>query len=264
MRVLFIVGSLVLFLLLVIAGFAVKLAVKLYRNRQEPFDSAKHALVSDAVMNVIKLPGGHILFVPTTRGAHPRGTPQKEHGVAYLPGGLVNHLAYAPLCREIARLSNLPVLLVRATLRLAVLRKRSIVSALETHATTAQVTSWVLGGHSLGGITATQLIDLPSVYALFLHGAYPEFPVKELPVLQVLAEHDSILNAEKVAKAKALYMPAAAVSHVIAGGNHAGFGLYGPQRFPKADGERTISLAEQQLQVAQATADWLRTLVHTK
>ena len=68
---------------------------------------------------------------------------------------------------------------------------------------------------------------------------------------------------KSVEEAKGLYMPAAVV-HVIAGGNHAGFGFYGPQKVPRADGERTISLAEQQLQVARVTADWLRTLVHAE
>ena len=83
-------------------------------DRQEPFDSAKLALVSDETMSVVELPGGHVLFVPTARASD-------RHGVAYLPGALINHLAYAPLCREIARLSKLPVLLLRVTMRLAIL-----------------------------------------------------------------------------------------------------------------------------------------------
>ena len=261
------VTSLLLLLLLL---FTANTAVKIYpRNLQEPFDSAKYALVSEGphclnrstastdVITTVKLPGGHILFVPTTRVSNTRG-------VAYIPGALVNHLAYALLCREIARLSKLPVLLLRVTLRLAPLGKSSIASALKTHATTAQVTSWVLGGHSLGGVAASSLADLPSITAIFLHASYPKSSLKKLPVLQVLADHDDIIKAKGIEEAKALYMPAAAVVHVIAGGNHAGFVLYGPQKFPCADGERTISLAEQQLQVARTTADWLRTLVHAE
>ena len=259
------IASLLLLLLL----FIVNTAVKIYRNLQEPFDSAKHALASDDphclngstastdVITTVKLPGGHILFMPATRVSN-------THGVAYLPGALVNHLAYAPLCREIARLSKLPVLLLRVTLRLAILGKGSIASALKTHAATAQVTSWVLGGHSLGGKAASYLTNLPTVSAIFLHGSYAGASIKKLPVLQVLADHDEIIQTKGIEKAKALYMPAAAVVHVIAGGNHAGFGFYGPQKFPSADGERTISLAEQQLQVARTTADWLRTLVHAE
>ena len=253
-------------LLLLLLLFIASLAVKLYSNLQEPFDSAKHALVSDVphclngstastdVITAVKLPGGHILFVPTTRVSN-------THGVAYIPGALVNHLAYAPLCREIARLSKLPVLLLKVTLRLATLGKGSIASALKTHATTAQVTSWMLGGHSMGGAAASSLADLPSVGAIFLHGAYAIASLKKLPVLQVLAEHDAVIDANEIEKAKALYMPTGAVVHVIAGGNHAGFGFYGPQ---SGDGERTISLAEQQLQVARTTADWLRTLVYVE
>jgi len=119
----------------------------------------------------------------------------------------------------------------------------------------------MLGGHSMGGAAASSLADLPSVGAIFLHGAYAIASLKKLPVLQVLAEHDGVINAKEIEKAKALYMPTGAVVHVIAGGNHAGFGFYGPQ---SGDGERTISLAEQQLQVARTTADWLRTLVHAE
>ena len=116
----------------------------------------------------------------------------------------------------------------------------------------------------MGGAAASSLADLPSVGAIFLHGAYAIASLKKLPVLQVLAEHDAVIDANEIEKAKALYMPTGAVVHVIAGGNHAGFGFYGPQKFPSADGERTISLAEQQLQVARTTADWLRTLVHAE
>ena len=77
----------------------------------------------------------------------------------------------------------------------------------------------------------------------------------------MLAGNDKVIRVKGLEKGRTLYMSESAVVHVIAGGNHAGFGFYGPQRFPRDDGERTISLAEQQLQVARITTDWLRTLV---
>ena len=86
-------------------------------------------------------------------------------------------------------------------------------------------------------------------------------PTRVHTTIQVLAENDKIIQAKGIEKGRTLYMSESAVVHVIAGGNHAGFGFYGPQRFPRDDGERTISLAEQQLQVARITTDWLRTLV---
>ena len=44
----------------------------------------------------------------------------------------------------------------------------------------------------------------------------------------------------------------------IKGGNHAGFGHYGPQNFPYADGERQISLDEQQAFVVTHTVKFLQ------
>ena len=44
---------------------------------------------------------------------------------------------------------------------------------------------------------------------------------------------------------------------MIDGGNHAGFGHYGPQLFPVQDGERTITLDQQQEQIVQAMSNFL-------
>jgi hypothetical protein len=43
----------------------------------------------------------------------------------------------------------------------------------------------------------------------------------------------------------------------IKGGNHSGCAHYGPQMFPIPDGIRSITLDEQQLQMAEVTADFL-------
>jgi len=51
--------------------------------------------------------------------------------------------------------------------------------------------------------------------------------------------------------------PEAVQYETILGGNHAGFGHYGPQSFPIVDGKRTIPLAEQQLQTAESIASFL-------
>lgn len=43
----------------------------------------------------------------------------------------------------------------------------------------------------------------------------------------------------------------------IEGGNHSGCAHYGPQTFPLPDGIRSITLEQQQRQMAEATADFL-------
>ena len=47
------------------------------------------------------------------------------------------------------------------------------------------------------------------------------------------------------------------ISHVIEGGNHAGFAHYGPQMFPRPDGDRTITLEDQQKITVNLAADFL-------
>ena len=59
---------------------------------------------------------------------------------------------------------------------------------------------------------------------------------------------DQVLNRGKLADSAAL-MPEGARTIEIVGGNHAGFGAYGPQ---EGDGSATIAAEEQQGQTAAA------------
>ena len=59
---------------------------------------------------------------------------------------------------------------------------------------------------------------------------------------------DQVLNRGKLADSAAL-MPEGARTIEIVGGNHAGFGAYGPQ---EGDGTATVSAEEQQGQTADA------------
>ncbi|MGV9206169.1 MAG: alpha/beta hydrolase [Promethearchaeia archaeon] len=62
-----------------------------------------------------------------------------------------------------------------------------------------------------------------------------------LKVLSILASEDEVMNKEKFTETKE-NLPSDTKFHMIKGGNHAGFGNYGPQ---KGDGERTISRKKQ-------------------
>ncbi|CAE8666834.1 unnamed protein product [Polarella glacialis] len=101
------------------------------------------------------------------------------------------------------------------------------------------------------------------VVALLLHAAYvwgiDLSGQRDIFALQVLAENDGVIDKEKVSEGKA-FLPADGVTVTIEGGNHAGFGHYGPQTYPRLDGVSTIGLAEQQTQVADATVDWLKAI----
>ena len=87
---------------------------------------------------------------------------------------------------------------------------------------------------------------------------------RDLEVLNVLATEDDITSPKKGAVLKYggglvedmfKMLPKATRRVVIKGGNHAGFGDYGIQAH---DGERTISLEDQQSQVAKRLVAFLR------
>ena len=87
---------------------------------------------------------------------------------------------------------------------------------------------------------------------------------RDLEVLNLLATEDKIADPTKGAVLKYVgglvedtfkMLPKNTRRVVIKGGNHAGFGQYGIQAY---DGERTISLEDQQSQVAKHLVAFLR------
>lgn len=127
------------------------------------------------------------------------------------------------------------------------------------------VTTWAVGGHSLGGLTASSFVSShpSSVQGLLFHGSYPRHDLSHasVRVLAIDAENDTIITKDRRNTwFERLLSSGHAHAEVIEGGNHAGFGYYGPQRFPRADGVRTIPLDDQIKRAAQLTAQWLMVL----
>lgn len=241
-----------------IALFAIY-ALMLWRNRQDAFPSAQPfaAGVVDGV-NCIEKPGIGLLFIPPN--AH------EETGLVYLPGALVEHVAYAPLCSRIACQSQCVVVLLKVPLRMSPLGGSKRIAA--AMAALPNVKTWAVGGHSMGGVTAASFAasNPGAVQGVVFHASYPHTDLscqKELRYLSVSAEHDGVITRDSAAKALNKLPADYLTSQDVKGGNHAGFGHYGPQSFPKMDGERSISLEEQQEKVAAVTTNWLLEL-HAK
>ena len=170
---------------------------------------------------------------------YPADTPVA--GLIFYPGGKVEHTAYTPLMQALAEQGVLCVL-VEMPLRLAVL---DIDAADGIQAQFPTVSRWYMGGHSLGGsMAASYLEEHAAEYeGLLLLAAYSATDLShtELRVLSVYGERDGVLNRESYAEGKSA-LPADFTEYVIAGGNHAGFGMYGAQ---EGDGEATLSAVEQ-------------------
>lgn len=177
-------------------------------------------------------------------------------GVVLYPGGLVDAAAYAPLAEALSAEGALAVV-VPMPLELAVFGIDRALAVVEAF---PEVGEWFLVGHSLGGAMAAELIGRnPERFAgLALLASYPasnrDLSSLSLPVLSVVATRDGVTDRQVVLDSFAR-LPAGARLLEIEGGNHAGFGDYGPQN---GDGSATISAAEQQRQVVAALIELIQ------
>jgi dienelactone hydrolase len=124
------------------------------------------------------------------------------------------------------------------------------------------IQTWAIGGHSLGGAMAAEFAQShpAQVSGLVLWAAYPgesnDLSQSELAVLSISASEDGLATPEKINASREL-LPESTRFIEIQGGNHAGFGRYGAQ---SGDGVATLSPADQQAQIIDATLDFLTSL----
>ncbi|MCX7707123.1 MAG: alpha/beta hydrolase [Anaerolineae bacterium] len=227
---------LLLVLLLAVAGFAAWAYTPL-----GPMPEALAALQSDATVEVTTSPW--LTFTPA--GSQP------TTGFIIYPGGRVDARSYAPVARAIAERGYL-VVIVPMPFNLAVFNPAAADGVIAAH---PEIRRWAVGGHSLGGaMAANYAYTHPNaVQGLVLWASYPasnnSLADRSLAAITIYATEDGLATPAKI-EASLPLLPANSRVLMIGGGNHAGFGWYGPQG---GDGQATISRAEQQAQVVGAT-----------
>lgn len=188
----------------------------------------------------------------------PAGTDPVTGFILY-PGGRVDYQAYAPQAQAIAS-EGYQVVVVPMPLNFAIFginRAEQVISAFP------DIQHWAVGGHSLGGAMAAEFVkNNPSLIdGLILWASYPaentDLSALEIEVVSIFATNDGLAAPEEVLSAQPR-LPANTQFVEITGGNHAGFGWYGPQN---GDGPLDIAQSEQQAQVVAATQAFLSTLV---
>jgi pimeloyl-ACP methyl ester carboxylesterase len=184
----------------------------------------------------------------------------RRAGLIFYPGGLVEPEAYVSVLAPIAGAGH-PVVIARMPLDLAVTAPGRAAEILEEDS----VRNWAIGGHSLGGAMAARFLaregeDFPNLKGLVLLASYPagsdSLAQAGYPVLSIWASEDGLATAEDRAETRDL-LPDDATIVTVEGGNHAGFGEYGPQ---DDDGERTIELSEQHRAVQALILEFLQEL----
>jgi pimeloyl-ACP methyl ester carboxylesterase len=220
-------------ILLALAGFTIWAYTPL-----GPMPEALAALSSDDQVQVTN--GAWLTFRPT--GSQP------DTGLILYPGGRVDYRSYAPLAREIAR-KGYTVVIPPMPFNLAVFGAGRASDVIAAH---PEIQRWAIGGHSLGGAMAANYVYAhpDAVSGLALMAAYPagnnSLADRNLDVLSIYGTQDGAVDQLKAARS---LLPTGTEWMAIDGGNHAGFGWYGPQ---PGDGTATISREEQQAQTVDA------------
>lgn len=155
-------------------------------------------------------------------------------GLVFIPGAKVQPEGYIATLQDLAAEDGITVVITRPWLNLAFFDPRGL-DAFTSAA--PDVDSWMVSGHSLGGVRACRLA--PDADALVLFASYCANDLSDyrMPVLSVSGSEDGLSTPQKIADARNL-LPADARLVEIDGASHASFGAYGPQA---GDGEPTIS-----------------------
>ena len=215
----------------------------------QPGSFALAALQPDSVVQVINH-GDYISFEPT----------EQKSTIAFLfyPGGHVDFRAYSPILRRIAEQGYLVVLL-RVNLNLAFFDIEAGAVALKAF---PQVTHWVVGGHSLGGVAAAYFAhNHAEIKGIVFWASYPaDERLKEsgIKMLSIYGTEDGGLDGGSIIEQYKAFQPADTEFIVIQGGNHGQFGDYGPQ---PGDNPATISAESQWQQVTDGTVHFLASFV---
>lgn len=176
--------------------------------------------------------------------------------IIFYPGGLVQRDSYAYLAYLLAN-EGFRVFLVGMPLHLAILNSDAANDIKQAYPSDLK---WYIGGHSLGGASASIFVSdhATDFDGLFFLGAYPansaDLSNKDISVLSITASNDLILDQENFQKTKTL-LPDDTIYASINGGNHSYFGFYGDQ---KNDGIATISRIEQHTQTVLLLTDWIK------
>jgi hypothetical protein len=198
----------------------------------------------------------------------PQITPART-GLILYPGGKVPAEAYAPIGRALAN-EGYYVAILYSPLNMAIFNYEAAGTVMEAH---KDIRSWVVGGHSLGGVAAALFADVhpDRVRGLLLMASTPAsgdvmkalipgsgdlWRSTSLAVTSIYATNDGLFDAAALEESKALLPPQTNFVEIV-GGNHAQFGWYGPQA---GDGAATMSPEEQTIQIVNAARALLETV----
>jgi hypothetical protein len=176
-----------------------------------------------------------------------------DTGVVFYPGAAVPPEAYVATWVPIVADTGVTVFIPEMPLRLAVLDSDRAEDVMDTW---PEVTTWWVGGHSLGGAMAASFAgssEPGELAGLVLFGAYATEGAglagrDDLAVLSVSGSEDGLSTPAEIDEGAAL-LPTLTIFEELDGVSHAQFGAYGEQA---GDGTPQVSDEEARRLIAEA------------
>jgi hypothetical protein len=216
-----------------------------------PFEAGPDALAalnSDGSVSVVD--------TPTTIELFPVGPEPPTVGLVFSPGARVDSRAYAALLRPIAEAGYLVVIL-KEPFGLAITQVGQAAGPIADH---PEISTWAVGGHSLGGVSAASFAaDNPAtVSGLLFWASYPngDLSTTILQVESISGSNDGLTTPADIEESRP-NLPPGTTFTVIDGAVHAFFADYGEQ---PGDGQPTIDRAAASAQIVRASTAFLRRL----
>lgn len=162
-------------------------------------------------------------------------------GLIFYPGRKVQYEAYAPLMKALVD-DGVACIMIKMPGNMANFDSDA---ASDAKALLPEVEEWYIGGHDIGGTAAAKYLSENAMdyEGLILLGSYSttDLSTSGVRVLSVYGSEDKILSEARYEKNRP-NIAEHLMEHVIDGGCHSYFGMYGLQR---GDGEPAISNQEQ-------------------
>lgn len=210
-------------------------------------DAARAALTGNASYTVVNNDDS-ITFTPTIN--------QSTTGIIIYPGGKVEAESYSILASRLAA-NGYTTVIVKMPFNLAFFGVNKADTVVASH---PEITSWVMAGHSLGGVFASDYaVNHPEkIKGVIYLAAYPSANASNatFKALSIRGSQDALTTSEDIA-ANLNKFPANTTFVTISGGNHYNVGDYGVQA---GDNNGTITRQQQQIETVNYMLQFLENL----
>ncbi|MDG3546489.1 alpha/beta hydrolase [Methanobacterium formicicum] len=219
-----------------------------YVSDYYPADSYALAALNSTESYTVSNTPDFITFTPNT--------PKNSTGIIIYPGGKVQAESYSIIASKLAENGYITVI-VRMPFNLAFFGSEKANTVIANH---PEISSWVMVGHSLGGVFASDYaVNHPEkIRGVIYLASYPSANASNatFKALSLRGSRDNLTQPEDISKNLDKF-PKNTLFTTIEGGNHYNFGNYGTQ---SGDNNSTITREEQQNQTLKAILEFLKTL----